>query len=649
MVKQTVLNTFFVMLACLSAGAQGNVTVTLKDSREATLDNDIINLHIGSNGRADKLTFHDMNVLGSAGIYFDYTCKGPGNKALSPGKAEIVRQTDDYVEVLYSNTSDDLRWQQGYIMRKGVSGVYVYAIANGTSASGSLQLQEARVCTRMNASMLNGYVDDSMQGKISSNSEMQAVEEGSSGNSAYVQDATYKMSDGTIYTKYNWANYVVRDSVHGLMHTNNSIGFWNIACSHEWMPGGPMKQELTVHATGKSPITIQMLQGEHLGSSSQYYQDGERKIYGPFFIYLNYSAEKNAEALIADAKREAHEQQAQWPFAWFEHELYPQDRATVNGRINVTTGQTCDSIQVVLAEPDTELMSQGKGYMFWALTDSQGRFKIDHVRKGSYALRAYATKGDVTDELQVKDITIDADEQDLGTISWTPACYEHKLLQIGQNNRLSDGYNLSDHARCYGLWSEVPADLTFTMGESSEQQDWYYAQCKNGTWTVNFDCPQTYEGKAWLTISAAGVTNSPKLAIAVNGKSIGNWAPSSNDGGIYRSAIQSGRHHLFTKSFDASNLKQGQNTLTLTMSGIGKNGGIMYDCLKLEAGNAVTSAIEDAPLREDAPSSLHIYTVDGRLVGTYVNRSLSDITLPHGLYVYRQTVAGEVRTGKFVR
>lgn len=639
---------FFICLKSFTSLAQSNVTATLSSSREATIDNGIVKLHIGSNGRADKLTFHNMNVLGSSGIYFDYTCKGLGNKALSPSKAEIVRQTDDYVEVLYSNTTDDLRWQQGYIMRKGVSGIYVYAIANGTSSSGTVQLQEARVCTRLNASMLNGYVDDSMRGMIPSNSEMKAVESGGTSNEAYVQDATYRMSDGTVYTKYNWANYVVCDSVHGLMHTNNEIGIWNIPCSYEWMPGGPMKQELTVHATGKSPITIQMLQGEHLGSSSQYYQEGERKIYGPFFIYLNYNEEKDTEALIADAKREAHEQKEQWPFSWFDNDLYPLDRATVSGRIHVTTGQTCDRIQVVLAEPDTELMSQGKGYMFWSLTDSEGRFSIPNVRKGNYALRAYATKGDVTDELQVKDIVVDSEILDVGTIEWTPACYEHLLFLIGENNRLSDGYNLSDHIRCYGLWEEVPENIAFTIGESEEWKDWYYAQCKNGTWTVRFNCSQTFNDKAYLTISAAGVTNSPKLAMNVNGKKIADWAPTPNDASIYRSGILSGRHHLFTQSFPASYLQQGDNILTLTMSGIGKNGGIMYDCLKLEAGNVVTSEVK---LLDICPSSLQtrIYNLKGILIGIYPDKKPDEIILPHGLYIYQLQQGREIKTGKIIR
>lgn len=631
------------VLTSLNVMAQTDVTISMDSNRKTQMSNGLVTLSIGSNGRADILKYKGMNLLGSSGIYFDYTAKGIGNKALSPSKAEIIKQTADYAEVLYTNTTDDLRFQHGYIMRKGISGVYMYVIVNGTDNSSSVQLQEARVCTRTNSSFLNGYVDDSMRGMMPSTSEMLAVEENGTDNAAYVQDATYRMTDGSVYTKYNWGQYVVRDSVHGVMHTTGYWGLWNIPCSAEWMPGGPMKQELTVHATGKSPITIQMLQGEHFGTSSQWFDDGESKIYGPFLLYANFSSSKDTDALIADAKRMAHEQMEQWPFQWFENELYPLDRSTVSGKINVTTGQACDSIQVVLAEPDTDLFTQGKNYMFWTLTDKDGNFTIKNVRKGNYALRAYATKGDVTDELQVKDIAVNSETTDLGTINWTPKCYDTKLFQIGENNRMSDGYRLSDHLRAYGIWEQLPANLTYTAGTSNPKDHWYYAQGKNGTWTINFDCQQSYSGNAYFTISAAAVTNSPKLAIGINGTNVANWSPSPNDGSIYRSAVLGGRHHLYTVSFPASKLKQGKNSLTLKMSGIGKNGGIMYDCIKLEAGNAIVNTIDAPDMTDNLP--IEIYTAKGLRIGTFKSQPFYQLPLSKGLYIYRQGA----KTGKFVK
>lgn len=633
------LQTLLLLLTLGVAGhAQDKVTVSLSD-KTTTMSNGLVSIRINSSGRIDQMQLKGgSNVIGSSGVYFDFTSKSLGNKALSPARAVVLHNTDDYAEVVYVNDSYAPRYQQGFIMRKGVSGVYIYVATNPTAEAKDLQVQEVRVCTRLASSFLNGYVDDSMQGTIPSNSEMSAVESGGTSNANYVQDATYRMTDGSVYTKYNWAQYCVRDSLHGLMNTNT--GVWNIPCSYEWMTGGPMKQELTVHATGKSPITIQMLHGEHFGTPSVYYKEGARKLYGPFLIYLNKGTK---DEMIADAKREAHEQMAQWPFQWFDHALYPLDRATVKGHINVTTGQRADSVQVVLGEPGKEIYQQCEGYLFYALTDRDGNFTIPNVRRGNYSLYAYATAGDVTDELEVKDISVDQENVDLGTITWTPKCYEHKIFQIGDNNRMSDGFRMSDTLRNYGLWNLVPATLTYKVGESRPEQDWYYAQVKNGTWTIEFDCPQTYTGNAYLTASVAGSANKPKVAVAVNGTSLGTWSFPNNDAGIYRSAVLGGRHAVQTYTFPASRLKAGANKLTLTMSGIGSNGGVMWDCIKLEAGAAVTNGISPVMSDGSATRGIDVYTLGGVHLGTYP--SVADAPLARGVYIYRQGS----RTGKFAK
>ena len=620
---------------CLAAAMQaetvGQMSVEL-NGRAATMSNGIITLNIGADGRAGKM-YHQANgssnILGSSGIYFDYTADK--NRSLSPSTVEVVRLTEDYAEVIYSNTSDALRFQQGYILRAGVSGVYSYVIANGTKTSNTVTVKEARVCTRLASSFLNGYVDDVMQGRIPSNSEMSVAEKSEN----TVQDATYYLADGSVYTKYNWAQFIDRDLFHGL--TNGTVGVWNIPVSYEWINGGPMRQELTVHSTSKSPITIQMLQGEHLGGAAVKYEDGERQIFGPFFIYVNSGASQ--EEMIADARREAQAQQAQWPYQWFENELYPLDRTTVKGRINLTTGQSPADIQVVLAEPGTELIRQGKKYIFWAKTDEQGNFSIPNVRKGSYALRAYATSGIITDELEKKDVVVDGEVLDLGTVDWTPVTYKHLLWSIGENNRLSDGYNLSSAPRAYGLWEQVPADLEFEPGVSDEATDWYYAQCHNGSWKIKFNVDEPYEGTLHLTGSIAGATNNPRLTVRINGTNPASWNVQYNDAAIYRSATQAGRHCTRTYSFPASALKQGENIIELRMSGISKNGGILWDCLKLESELGPGESGLGSIVADNLPYTL--YTVGGVRVGEF--ESLGGLSLPAGVYIYtRGTERGKV-------
>ena len=582
------------LLTALAFPVQAQQTVKVsQNGLETTMSNGIISLTIGTNGRINTLTVDGSeNLIGSTGIYFDHTRKGIGNKPLSPSKAEIISHTDDYAEVLYTNTSYHPQFKQGFILRRGISGIYTYILGYGDSQSGDIQVQEMRVCTRLNENFLNGYVDDRMQGRLPASAVIAACEADGKNNPAYVQDATYRLDDGTVYTKYDWAQLCVRDSLHGLM--SDGIGVWNIPCSYEWMPGGPTKQELTVHATKVSPITIQMLQGEHFGTSALVLDEGDSKIWGPVFIYIN---KGTREEMIADAKREAHEQQQAWPFDWFKNALYPLDCSTVTGRINVTTGQRCDSIQVVLAQPDAHLFDQNKGYLFWALTDSEGRFSIPKVRRGTYALRAYATAGDVTDELQVRDINVDTDLTDLGTIEWRPDCYETQLWRIGKSDRLCEEFRLGEGLRAYGLWKQVPADLTYwpdTKVPGTEQKNWWYAQTQKGTWTVVFDCDRTYTGDVHFTAAVAGASRTPTVTVAVNGTTAATWKFPFNDAGIYRSSHVAGRYSLRTCTFPASRLKVGQNKLTLSYSG-GDGSGVMWDCLKLEAGDAITDNITSIP------------------------------------------------------
>ena len=629
MKQRLLLTAGLAAIAAVAALAQDDVSVT-KNGGSYKMDNGIVSVTIGSDGRINNMTITGRpNVIGSSGVYFDYTASS--NSGLNPTESRIVKQTADYAEVVYSNTTGDLRFDQGFIMRKGISGVYIYVVAHGTESSQEVNLREARVCTRLNSSFVNGYVDDVMCGKIPTNAEMSVAER----EENTIQDATYRMADGSIYTKYNWAQYVVNDSLHGLM--NYTTGVWNIPCSHEWLNGGPMRQELTVHATSKSPITIQMIQGEHFGGSAQHYEEGESKIYGPFFIYLNKGTSK--EDMIADAKAQAAQRSAEWPFAWFEHELYQNERASVRGRLNVTTGQACDSVMLVLAEPGSDPYSQGKGYMFWTLTGKDGSFEIPNVRKGSYTLYGYATKGDVTDQLELEGIEVGDADVNLGTVDWTPVRLEHLLWQIGENNRKSDGFRYSDTCRAYGLWELPPADLDYVVGESDEAEDWYYAQTKNGEWTVTFDVDEALQGNALLTASMAGVTNNPTVAIIVNGERQGEWALRQNDAGIYRSAVLGGKHRVETCEFPASLLKQGTNTVTFAMSGIGKNGGVMWDCIKLEAGSRVVSGIM-APGRAEADAPVELFTVGGQKVGTF--KSMNGLDLGRGIYIFRQ--GG--RTGK---
>ena len=615
---------------CFNAFAEDNVTVNLKSNRTCTMSNGIITLSIQANGMAMTMKHPSngpTNILASNGIYFDYTADK--NRSLSAVSARVLRSDDDYAVVVYTSEANDVlpTYEHGYIMRKGESGIFTYVIVHGNSKSadtangGIGPVRETRVCTRLAPTFLDGYVDEQMQGTIPSNTEMSKAEQNQ------VQDATYYLSDGSIYTKYNWAQFIDHDDFHGLM--NSKIGVWNIPVSYEWLNGGPMRQELTVHATSKSPITIQMLQGEHLGAAATSYGDDQHQIFGPFMIYVNDGATR--EERIADARAKAAELKAEWPFAWFENEYYPLDRSTVNGKINITTGQEPGNVKVVLAAPGSNLLRQGGDYMFWTLTDEEGNFSIPAVRKGSYSLYAYATTGTITAELCVDDIVVGEAETNLGNIDWTPFTLENQLWNIGENNRLADGFNCSDRPRAYEAWQWQPASLEYRIGESNPGTDWYNAQTKNGKWTIKFNLDRQYEGDAVLTASIAGVSNSPKIQVAVNGKNKDSWSL-SDDGSIRRSATLAGRHLVKSVTFPASDLQIGENEITLTASNCKDKSGVLWDCIKLEAGDVMTESAVDG-ITEDASGPVSVYTMSGLLVGTFDSHPSG---LPSGIYIFKQ-------------
>ena len=586
--------------------ATGDVTMTVSGMTTKMSDG-TWSITINSNGRVSSLQRKGTEFLASNGIYFDYTTAN-GNQGLNPTKVTVVKQTAEHCEVLYSATSGNTIFEQGFIMRKGAPGVYTYVIATGTATSANEPIKEARVCSRLSDAMLNGYVDYRMNGRIPSNSEMAEAEKSEN----TIQDATYRMADGSIYTKYNWANYIERDTLHGLCGmSNNYYGLYNIPVSYEWLNGGCERQELMVHSTSKSPITIQMLQGEHFGGQAMVLDEGEKKLYGPFLIFTTYSTNP-----VASARNRAASEAEAWPYQWFEHELYPRERGTVKGHLNVTTGQRNDSVRIVLAqEKGKDPIAMMKGYQFWTLTDANGDFELKNVRPGTYNLFAYAKAGEVTDMLEQDGIAVAAGDNDLGTLAWTPKKYTQMLWMIGQNDRRSSEFCFSDALRQYGLWEQVPQNLTYKIGESNEKTDWYYAQTKSGTWTIKFNLDERPAGRVYLTASLAGCAGSGStITVKVNGTQRATWKPGFNDASVYRSAVNSGRHYVYTADFLNTGLKVGENTVTLQFSGGGSKDGILYDCIKLEAGEAVVSGITDATAVVPSVERPAKYIRQGRLV-----------------------------------
>ena len=159
----------------------------------STVNNRPLNITINSSGRISSVQYNSNELLSSNGIYFDYTTAN-GNQGLNPSKVTVVKNSADYCEVLYSATSGNTLFEQGFILRRDVPGVYTYVVATGTANSANEPVKEARVCCRLDETMLNGYVDWRMNGRIPSNSAMTEAEKSEN----TIQDATYRLADGSV-------------------------------------------------------------------------------------------------------------------------------------------------------------------------------------------------------------------------------------------------------------------------------------------------------------------------------------------------------------------------------------------------------------------------------------------------------------------
>ncbi len=393
-----------------------------------------------------------------------------------------------------------------------------------------------------------------------------------------LQNETFQLPNGTVYTKYDWASYVADDKVHGMY--GSGYGVWMLPASNEYVEGGPMKQELMVHvesASGDGTV-LNMLVGAHFGTPAVTVPSG--KIYGPWLLYFNNGSSSDAVAQAATER-------AQWPYSWLSNSHYPLTRTTVTGTLRLADGRPAAGAMVTLAQPGGNIYGQGADYIFYAQADASGHFSIPNVRANTYSLYAYAmggSIGDVTNQYERDNVAVSGSTLDLGTVTWSPPEYANSLWQIGTADRRADEFKLGNLPRHYGLNDQVPANLTYTIGQSTPANNWYYAQTQVGTWTVNFNLSRAYTGTGHLTVALAGSTRTANIAVGVNGASVGSIPSFTNDAAIYRSANQSGTYHLILLTFPASRLRVGANSVTFHATSVSSGGGAMYDTIKLEVG-----------------------------------------------------------------
>jgi rhamnogalacturonan endolyase len=544
------------------------------DVQTLTLENGIVAITFGPDGSATSLVkngrelVHNLNGIvprdpdRNRTWYIDY---GGGSGRLMADLIRVVKVSPAMVHIAVIDTGKTSRYylEHHILLMKGESGLYGYVICKNIKNQrlGS----EMRTMYRLDRDIFDYAYVSERTGQQARYADLVKLPS--------IQDETWKMPDGSIYQKYDYSGYLAENPMWG--HYGHGFGVWFMPVSTEYYAGGPLRQDLMVH---QDALILNYFQGAHYGGGGPgEFRDGQ-KLFGPWYTYVNTG---DSAQMIADARKKAAAEQAQWPYRWMEEPLYPLARTRVTGQLKVADGRSAAGAMVVLGKPGEEIYKQAGDFLYYAQADAAGRFAIPQVRAGTYALYAYATQGSITAQLERDGVTVSGPTLDLGTVVWSPPKYATQLWQIGKSDRMASEFHFGDQLRNIQWIGMVPADLTYTIGKSRERENWYFAQGKVGNWDVAFQMPKAMDGTAHLTVAIAGVSGNPRVTILVNGTEVKSLAY-GNDAATYRAAVRSARYQLEDIGFPANLLQSGANLVRFHMTAVGTNGGVMYDTVKLE-------------------------------------------------------------------
>jgi rhamnogalacturonan endolyase len=597
--------------------ATGAAVTLTSNANGVVLANGLVTVTIGNSGQMTQLATGGKNLMAAGESMYVSESGGTSYYALNASSHTVVQQTADLVEVSFLDTAGaphDMDWELHYVVRKGVSGFYYFLITRVGTAThpNPATLSELRTVQRFDETVLSNGYSGERHGLLPTGAQLAAA--------TTVQNATYLLTtaplslptvsslpgvvgqdydEGPVFTKYDWGSYRSEDTIHGLY--GGGYGVWLLSPSWEFYTGAALKQELMVQ---DGTLLLNMYHGGHAGSAVTGASSANwQKIYGPNLVYVNAG---NNQQLIADAQAQFATEQDQWPYCWMKNSLYPlaASRATVTGTIVEAHGRPVAGAMVTLAQAGP-LLDQGYDYMFWSQVDASGKFTIPEVRPGSYAVHVTPTQGTLVDDPTtgevVGNVQVVAGDNDVGTLSWSPPYHAHLLWAIGSSDRKSGEFRFDPNVaagaantayetgRMYGpsatagVWTIPPANLTYTVGTSTDQADWYFVQSQDGTWNVNFNLAAVPAGGATLTIALAGAARNPHLNAFVNGKQVVNQGL-GNDQTLYRSCLEGGAYEVLTATVPAGDLVAGSNTVGLQMNTKGTAGaGVYYDIVKLES------------------------------------------------------------------
>lgn len=561
----------------LSIAAQNIASIS---GTNVSFDNGKIQAAVSGGTMTSLNVKNQSNLLNNAGKgYFSYNDNDGfySPTSLSP---QVKINNSEIADIYFVHTNNFVV-EMHYVFRKDESGFYTYFVISDNGLAYK-SMAEIRFALRVDKDIFNYAWTIEREGPmIHPDVLANHVEE--------IQDATYRLQDGSIYTKYDWSVDRYFDTHHGLM--GNSQGIWTIEASREYINGGPSMQDLTLHGTDTTPILLNTFQTTHYGNwgillKREY--ETFSKLWGPSFTYINSGTNQE---IIADAAAKAVEKQAEWPYTWLVHDLYPLNRGVMTGTLEMNGGGDVANARVFLSKEGPSWHGENEhwqrmpyDYFFMTEADASGNFTIEDIIPGTYTLYAYTQQGKLIEELKQEAVVIAAGANAAGTVVWDAGDKEETIFQIGSADHKSGEYKLGDLPRLYGRWFDSPLALTYNTETDNPRENWYYCQQENSDWDIQFPIESSVVlVDPILKIALSGTDANPHLEVWVNGQKV-NTTSLGSDSGIRRSSLTAGKYTLITLPIDKNLLVNGANTITLKCIGSAADyKGVMYDTVLLEA------------------------------------------------------------------
>ena len=529
----------------------------------------------------------------------------------------VTTQTADMVDVSFKRTWNSTSGYKHvfdievhYVLRRGDTGLYAYALLDHPSSYPAASVGEWRIVWKLPRSSTTfnferSYIDDLRNWEMPSYYDYQNASP--TGIAEIVKLNTGVMA-GKYDGKYSYAARYYDIGTWGHASNISKKGVWFALGGHDYFNDGPTHQDLT---SSESYILMHFGRN-HFGGSGTSVAEGEawRKMYGPFLLYCNQtSVTANAgDVLWADAKAQVTAEKSAWPYSWLVSADHPSaaSRGTVTGRLLITDplkpAITGANSMVGLAAPQEthgNWQQQGKGYQYWVRADASGNFTIPAVRPGSYTLYSF-TNGVVGEFSKTAIIVTAGGTNAQGNIAWNIVHPGTSIAwEIGVPDRTAREFKHGNDYFTPYLWDvytqELPNPLVYTIGSSNPATDWNYVHSNykgaavgsttSWNWDVNFNLPVVPRtGNATLTVAFAGAQY-PRLFLYINGETTAftRLSPTISGGNaLLRQGIHAKYSHVDV-SIPVSRLRQGLNTFRFSFTGdSGFSPNVMYDYLRLE-------------------------------------------------------------------